>query len=105
MTQSGDNSNGNITPEQLVFRVHAVRRMFERRNVDDVQLVLLAGETIDDYPNDFPYPSRLVLEPVMNFLRTNSQSNGSRPGTSNVDGWLVQIWSERNLMVKVHNRL
>ena len=47
---------------KLVFRVHAIRRMFERGiTIADVRNVLDNGEVIEDYPNDFPYPSRLVL--------------------------------------------
>jgi len=47
---------------KLVFRVHALRRMFERQiSVDDVVAVIESGETIEDYPGDQPYPSRLVL--------------------------------------------
>jgi hypothetical protein len=48
--------------DQLVFRVHALQRMFERRvSVEDVMMVVGSGETIEDYPEDKPYPSRLVL--------------------------------------------
>ena len=51
--------------ETLVFRVHAVRRMFERGVAEsDVRLVLNTGETIQEYPDDTPYPSRLVLAHV-----------------------------------------
>ncbi len=47
---------------QLIFRVHAVQRMFERGlTANDVSAALAAGETIEDYPKDTPYPSRLVL--------------------------------------------
>jgi len=47
---------------KLVFRVHALRRMFERQiSVDDVRTVIGSGEIIEDYPDDKPYPSRLVL--------------------------------------------
>jgi hypothetical protein len=47
---------------KLVFRVHALRRMFERRiTVGDVEAVLETGEVIERYPGDIPYPSRLVL--------------------------------------------
>ena len=36
--------------------------MFERRiTVDDVRYALSAGDTIEIYDNDKPYPSRLVL--------------------------------------------
>ena len=47
---------------KLTFRVHAVRKMFERQiSYEDVVLVLSEGETIEEYPNDTPYPSRLIL--------------------------------------------
>ena len=47
---------------KLVFRVHALRRMFERQfSVEDVEAVIGSGETIEDYINDVPYPSRLIL--------------------------------------------
>ena len=39
--------------------------MFERSiAADDVRHVLENGETIEDYPDDHPYPSRLVLGQV-----------------------------------------
>lgn len=48
--------------ERLVFRVHAIQRMFERGiNERDIRQVLDAGEVIQEYPDDLPYPSRLVL--------------------------------------------
>ncbi len=44
------------------FRVHALRRMFERGiSVEDVEAVLESGEAIESYPEDQPYPSRLLL--------------------------------------------
>ena len=47
---------------RLVFRVHAVERMFRRGiSEEDVRHVLAQGEEIEDYPEDAPYPSRLVL--------------------------------------------
>lgn len=48
--------------ERMIFRVHALQRMFQRGiGADDVQHVLTAGKTIERYPEDQPYPSRLVL--------------------------------------------
>ena len=36
--------------------------MFERHiTVEDVDVVLETGEVIEQYPNDTPYPSRLML--------------------------------------------
>ena len=47
---------------KLVFRVHAVQRMFQRHvTVDDVRNALENGEELEAYPEDQPYPSRLVL--------------------------------------------
>ena len=46
----------------LVFRVHALKRMHERNvGVEAVRAVLENGETLASYPDDKPYPSRLVL--------------------------------------------
>ena len=48
--------------KHLVFRVHALQRMFQRSmSKDDVRKVLNEGKTIKNYPDDKPYPSRLVL--------------------------------------------
>ncbi|MGD2147577.1 MAG: DUF4258 domain-containing protein [Anaerolineae bacterium] len=51
-----------VDGEHLVFRVHAIQRMFERGiKVEDVREALATGRTIETYPTDKPYPSRLVL--------------------------------------------
>jgi hypothetical protein len=42
--------------------MHAIRRMFERHiQTEDVERILVNGSVIEDYPDDQPYPSRLVL--------------------------------------------
>lgn len=47
---------------KFIFRVHAVRRMFERGiGTKEVRHVLRTGELVESYPDDLPYPSRLVL--------------------------------------------
>ena len=47
---------------ELLFRVHALRRMFERGiTADEVRTTIEQGRTISDYPDDKPYPSRLIL--------------------------------------------
>ena len=47
---------------RLIFRFHAVQRMFQRGiSLRDVRAALETGETIETYPDDAPYPSRLVL--------------------------------------------
>ena len=51
-----------MSGRQLVFRVHAIRRMVERRiSRADIRQVLERGEMIEEYPEDTPYPSRLLL--------------------------------------------
>jgi hypothetical protein len=48
--------------DEVIFRVHAVQRMFERNiSEEDVKHILITGESIEEYPTDRPYPSRLVL--------------------------------------------
>ena len=47
---------------RLIYRVHAIKRMFERGiNPTDVRRVLESGEVIEEYPDDTFFPSRLVL--------------------------------------------
>ena len=47
---------------RLVYRVHAVQRMSERGiREEDVARVISEGREIESYPDDKPYPSRLVL--------------------------------------------
>lgn len=47
---------------KIVYRVHAIKRMF-RRNIsdEDVKQVLENGEVIESYEDDLPYPSCLML--------------------------------------------
>jgi hypothetical protein len=47
---------------KLLFRKHALLRMFQRSiGMDEVHKVLSEGKSIIDYPDDTPYPSRLML--------------------------------------------
>lgn len=47
---------------RLVFRVHAIRRMFEYRFTErDIHESLASAEIIEEYPHDKPYPSQLAL--------------------------------------------
>lgn len=48
--------------KKLTFRVHAIKRMFERHiDESDVRHALETGEVIEKYDDDTPYPSALVL--------------------------------------------
>ena len=47
---------------RLIFRVHAIQRIFQRGiSEEDVRHVVVTGKTIEEYPDDTPYPSRLIL--------------------------------------------
>ena len=51
-----------ISRDQLDIRHHAAQRMLERSiSVADVLVALNSGATIEDYPEDTPFPSRLTL--------------------------------------------
>ena len=46
----------------MVFSGHAIQRMFERGiGRDEVLAVIAQAETIAEYADDKPYPSRLLL--------------------------------------------
>lgn len=45
----------------IIFRIHAIQRMFERRiSVGNVRQVLETGEMIEDYSDDMPAPGGLM---------------------------------------------
>jgi hypothetical protein len=47
---------------KLIFRNHALKRMFERNiEIEDVKQIIETGKIIHDYPEDQPYPSYLLL--------------------------------------------
>jgi hypothetical protein len=46
----------------LTFRIHALRQMFQRRISDsDIRELIGIGTVIEEYPDDVPYPSFLIL--------------------------------------------
>lgn len=54
-----------MTQRKIEYRIHAVQRMWQRGiTPDEVAEILALGEVIEDYPDDFPYPSRLLLASV-----------------------------------------
>jgi len=47
---------------KIVFSQHSLQQMFKRSIlIKDVKEVIIQAETIKDYPNDKPYPSKLLL--------------------------------------------
>lgn len=53
----------DVTQKQkLIFRLHALSRMAQRGfEPTDIRYVLNNGRIIEQYPEDFPYPSCLVM--------------------------------------------
>ena len=66
---------------KVIFSVHALRRMAERRiAIEDVESGLSTKEVIESYPTDLPYPSCLVLgwsgsRPIHVVLAENAADN------------------------------
>ena len=51
-----------MNDSRILFRMHAVQRMFERNvSVKKVREALETGATIEDYSSEMPEPSRLIL--------------------------------------------
>ena len=51
-----------MTSQPIIYRIHAIQRMFERRiSEENVRQVLRSGEMIEDYSDEMPFPSRLML--------------------------------------------
>ena len=51
-----------MTSQPIIYRIHAIQRMFARRITEEnVRWVLGHGATIEDYSDEMPFPSRLML--------------------------------------------
>ena len=50
-----------IFPEKIVYRVHALKRMFERNiTTNEIKLVLQNSKVVRAYEDDTPFPSYLA---------------------------------------------
>lgn len=55
-------NRADIKCENLIFSDHAINQMFKRYiSVVNVQAIIRFGIIINDYPNDSPFPSCLML--------------------------------------------
>ncbi len=57
---------------KVIFSRHAISQMFDRGiSVDDIEKTITHGEIIEAYPDDKPYPSRLmhISSPIDLFMR------------------------------------
>jgi len=56
-----------IKCKQLIYRKHALERMLKRNvEFEEVELAILNGEIIKEYPDDKPFGSYLVLAILQN---------------------------------------
>ena len=61
MDKLSDILDDDIEQYRIEYRVHAVRRMFQRDIFEeDVELLLKEGKIIERYDDDFPLPSLLI---------------------------------------------
>lgn len=50
--------------EQVIYSKHFVDRCRERNiRLSEAEAAILAGEIIEEYPDDYPFPSCLILGP------------------------------------------
>ena len=50
-----------MTVKKVIFSNHAVQQMFQRNiSVGDVKFVLQNGIPVNEYPDDKPFPSKLL---------------------------------------------
>ena len=48
--------------QDLIYRIHARQAMFTRSISDEcIEDILQSGEVIEDYPQAFPFPAKLLL--------------------------------------------
>ena len=75
--------NKMIFPEKITYRVHAIKRMFERSiTTTDIQDTLNTATILNKYEKDKPYPSYLLLgwqenRPIHVVVAVNKQENES----------------------------
>ena len=50
------------SPEKMIITLHAVKRL-EQRGIKykDILRCIMSGEIVEQYPEDYPYPSCLIL--------------------------------------------
>ncbi|GHV02990.1 hypothetical protein FACS189485_04950 [Spirochaetia bacterium] len=67
---------------------HIFMRLMQRNiTIDDVKQALMNGEIIEQYPNDYPYPSCLVLG-----LTVSGKYLHVVCGTNDVELWLITAY-------------
>jgi hypothetical protein len=56
-----------VNSSKIKWSTHCLERMQERDiSIADIEQCILSGEIIEDYPDDFPYPSCLIFGYTIN---------------------------------------
>jgi hypothetical protein len=56
-----------VNSSKVKWSTHCLERMQERDiSITDIEQCILSGEIIEDYPDDFPYPSCLIFGYTVN---------------------------------------
>jgi hypothetical protein len=66
---------------KLIFRIHALARMAQRGfEPDDIRHSLVNGSVVEEYPEDVPYPSFLVMlwlgQRAVHVVAANNDTDG-----------------------------
>lgn len=70
-----------MTNPTLIYRVHAVQRLFERKiSLNKARQTIEIGETIEDHSDELTSPSRLILgwegkRPIHVVVSENAEAN------------------------------
>ena len=73
--------------ETIQITDHALKRCRERNiSLDEIKDCIIQGEIIEDYPDDYPFPSALVLGFVL------KQPLHVVAGISDTDLWIISVY-------------
>ncbi len=77
-----------VNDEKIRFTEHFLKRIHQRKiRLNDILLVLTEGVIIEEYPDDYPYPSCLMLG-----FTVNKKNLHIVCGLSETDVWLITAY-------------
>ena len=81
-----------IESKRIRWTEHIVIRLLQRNiKQEDVEKAILNGEIIEEYADDYPYPSCLIYE-----VNTNNQVLHVVCGTNGEELWLITAYYPNN---------
>ncbi len=77
-----------VKEDKIRFTDHFLKRIHQRKiKIDDIISAFTTGEIIEEYPDDYPYPSYLILG-----LSTEEKELHLVCGVSMTDIWLITAY-------------